>query len=73
MYRVAAPAEGVIKEKPPSACCSLLATVLKRNLLANNSNISACHVCWALVCDGDSGLDGDSEDLQARRLNNTTC
>lgn len=66
MYQLAAPArfEVVIKK---SRFIGLLFAASSRAeaqaLLAEQrrQHPGACHVCWALVCDGDSGLDDDGE------------
>lgn len=66
MYQLAAPASAEIEIKK-SRFIGLLFSVNSRAeakvLLAAQrlQHPGACHVCWALVCEGDSGLDDDGE------------
>ena len=66
MYQLAAPASAEIEIKK-SRFIGMLFTVGSRAearlLLADQRarHPGACHVCWALICEGDSGLDDDGE------------
>ncbi|MBG6072696.1 MULTISPECIES: YigZ family protein [unclassified Polaromonas] len=66
MYKVAAPASAEIVIKKSRFIGMLFAAGSRaeaQRLLAGQrqQHPGACHVCWALVCDGDSGLDDDGE------------
>ena len=66
MYQLAAPASFEIVIKKSRFIGMLFAAGSRAEaqvLLAGQrkQHPGACHVCWALVCDGDSGLDDDGE------------
>ena len=66
MYQLAAPAsfEIVIKKSRFIGMLFAVGSRAEAHLLLaeqRRQHPGACHVCWALVCDGDSGLDDDGE------------
>ncbi|MEO7954100.1 MAG: YigZ family protein [Polaromonas sp.] len=66
MYQLAAPASAEIEIKKSRFIGMLFAAGSRAEaqvLLGEQrkQHPGACHVCWALVCDGDSGLDDDGE------------
>lgn len=66
MYHLAAPASAEIEIRKSRfigllfAVCSRAEARAKLDAL-RLQHPGACHVCWVLICDGDSGLDDDGE------------
>lgn len=78
MYQLAAPAsfEIVIKKSRFIGMLFAVGSRAEAHLLLaeqRKQHPGACHVCWALVCDGDSGLDDDGEPSEQRPSPCTTC
>ena len=66
MYQLAAPAFAEIDVKKSIFIGQLYPILTRAEALQKLSEIraqhpNAVHVCWALLCDGDSGLDDDGE------------
>lgn len=66
MYQLAAPASAEIEIKKSRFIGLLFPLASKAEARARLDALrklhpAACHLCWVLICDGDSGLDDDGE------------
>ena len=66
MYQLAAPASAAIDIRKSRFIGLLFAVHSRAEARAQLAALrqqhpGACHVCWVLICDGDSGLDDDGE------------